>query len=72
MTIMGMFIIHFNRFFYNFSVEDPSEEFVRLRDYVDVVNGLEHVSLFADPEIVKAGFTEDMVKVKRVSNRFYH
>jgi hypothetical protein len=39
---------------------------------VDVVNGLEHVSLFADPEIVKAGFTEDMVKVKRVSNRFYH
>jgi hypothetical protein len=36
---------------------------VRLRDFVDVVNGLEHVKLYGDPEVVKAGFTEDMAKV---------
>jgi len=45
------------------SVEDPSEDFVRLRDFVDVVNALELVKAFADPDIVKAGFSEDMVKV---------
>lgn len=44
------------------TVEDPSEDFVRLRDFVDVSNGLKLVSTFADPAIVKAGFSEDMVK----------
>ncbi len=52
-------------YLFTFSVEDPSEDFVRLRDFVDVSNGLKLVSAFADPEIVKAGFSEDMVKVNR-------
>jgi hypothetical protein len=52
-------------YLFTFSVEDPSEDFVRLRDFVDVSNGLKLVSAFADPEIVKGGFSEDMVKVNR-------
>jgi len=42
---------------------------VRLRDFVDVSNGLKLVSTFADPAIVKAGFSEDMVKVNVVRAR---
>ena len=50
--------------FHSISVEDPSVDFVRLRDFVDVNNGLELVKSFADPEVVKAGFSEVMAKVK--------
>ncbi len=49
--------------FVSFPVEDPSEDFVRLRDFVDVGNALQLLKAFSDPAIVKAGFSEDMVKV---------
>ena len=49
-------------------VEDPSEDFVRLRDFVDVSNALELLKTFSDPLVVKAGFSEDMVKVNTCSS----
>ena len=43
-------------------MEDPSEEFVRLRDFVDTRNCLEMVEAFRDADKVKAGFSEAMIK----------
>ena len=43
-----------------FSVEDPSEEFVRLRDFVDAQNCLEQVKSMNCMEAVSKGFTDAM------------
>ena len=45
---------------YFFTVEDPSEDFVRLRDFVDTKNCLESVESFGSLEAVSNGFTEAM------------
>jgi len=42
------------------TVEDPSEDFVRLRDFVDTKNCLEKVETFGSLETLSNGFTEVM------------
>ena len=62
-----------------FSVEDPSEDFVRLRDFVDAKNCFSQLSTLANLEAVSGGFTEDMTKeanqklklCKRQTRRIY-
>ena len=44
------------------SVEDPSEDFVRLRDFVDAKNCFSQLSTMVNLEAVSGGFTEDMTK----------
>ena len=46
--------------YFFFTVEDPSEDFVRLRDFVDTKNCLESVESFGSLEAVSNGFTEAM------------
>ena len=41
-------------------VEDPSEDFVRLRDFVDTKNCLKSVESFGSLEAVSNGFTDTM------------
>ena len=43
--------------FFLFAVEDPSEDFVRLRDFVDTKNCLKSVESFGSLEAVSNGFT---------------
>ena len=50
-------IIHELIFIFLFSVEDPSEDFVRLRDFVDTKNCLKSVESFGSLEAVSNGFT---------------
>ena len=62
-----------------FSVEDPSEDFVRLRDFVDAKNCFSQLSTLANLEAVSGGFTETMTKeanqklklCKRQTRRIY-
>ena len=42
------------------TVEDPSEDFVRLRDFVDTKNCLKSVESFGSFEAVSGGFTDAM------------
>jgi len=42
------------------TVEDPSEDFVRLRDFVDAKNCLQSVESFGSLEAVSGGFTDAM------------
>ncbi len=52
-----------NTFFFLFSVEDPSEEFVRLRDYVDCANCLKLLpGTFDVPTKLAGGFQAEMHK----------
>merc|ERR1712109_202917 len=44
------------------TVEDPSEDFVRLRDFVDTKNCLKSVESFGSFEAVSGGFTDAMTK----------
>ena len=61
------------------SVEDPSEDFVRLRDFVDAKNCFSQLSTLANLEAVSGGFTETMTKeanqklklCKRQTRRIY-
>jgi len=61
------------------TVEDPSEDFVRLRDFVDAKNCFSQLSTLANLEAVSGGFTEDMTKeanqklklCKRQTRRIY-
>lgn len=46
--------------FYFLAVEDPSEEFVRLRDFVDAQNCLSKVKSMGSMEAVSNGFTDAM------------
>ena len=66
MTLLQMnkwkHIIHTNEPWpcFLFAVEDPSEDFVRLRDFVDVKNALKQVTSLGSLEAVSSGFTEAM------------
>ena len=53
-------MISFQNILFLFSVEDPSEDFVRLRDFVDTKNCLKSVESFGSLEAVSGGFTEAM------------
>ena len=60
-------------------MEDPSEEFVRLRDFVDTKNCAAQLTTLANLEAVSGGFTEAMAKeanqklklCKRQTRRIY-
>lgn len=55
---------HVNKFFVIcFSVEDPSYDFIRLRDYIDAL-GCSKLSAFA-PENLRGGFSDKMVEQAR-------
>ena len=43
------------------AVEDPSDDMIRLRDYVDTVNALKLLECFSCFEKVRNGFTKDML-----------
>jgi len=43
------------------TVEDPSDDMIRLRDYVDTVNALKLLECFSCFEKVRNGFTKDMM-----------
>jgi len=47
------------------TVEDPSDDFIRLRDYVDVQNALKGLDCFSCFDKVRDGFTEGMVTEAR-------
>ena len=42
------------------TVEDPSDDMIRLRDYVDTVNALKLLECFSCFEKVRSGFTKEM------------
>lgn len=44
------------------TVEDPNDDFIRLRDYVDVVNALKRLDTMSSLEKVRKGFNEAMVR----------
>lgn len=44
------------------TVEDPSDDFIRLRDFVDVQNSLKLLECFSSPDKVRSGFNDGMVK----------
>ena len=60
-------------------MEDPSDDFVRLRDFVDTKNCLAQVTTMASLSAVSGGFTEAMAKeanqklklCKRQARRIY-
>ena len=55
---------HVNKFFLIcFSVEDPSYDFIRLRDYIDAL-GCSKLSAFS-PENLRSGFSDKMVEQAR-------
>ena len=72
-------IIPWKHFFFLFLVEDPSDDFVRLRDFVDTKNCLAQVTTLASLSAVSGGFTEAMAKeanqklklCKRQARRIY-
>ena len=43
-------------------VEDPSDDFIRLRDFVDVQNSLKLLECFSSLDKVKTGFNDSMIK----------
>ena len=43
-------------------VEDPSDDFIRLRDFVDVQNSLKLLECFSSTDKVRSGFNDGMVK----------
>lgn len=44
------------------TVEDPSDDFIRLRDFVDIQNALKLLDCFSSVEKVEGGFNENMTK----------
>ena len=44
------------------SVEDPSDDFIRLRDFVDVQNSLKLLDCFSSLDKLRNGFNDSMVK----------
>ena len=60
-------------------VEDPSDDFIRLRDFVDVQNSLKLLECFSTLDKVKGGFNDSMIKeaneklklCKRQTRRIY-
>jgi len=44
------------------TVEDPSDDFIRLRDFVDVQNSLKLLECFSSLDKVKTGFNDSMIK----------
>jgi len=61
------------------TVEDPSDDFIRLRDFVDVQNSLKLLECFSTLDKVKGGFNDSMIKeaneklklCKRQTRRIY-
>ena len=43
-------------------VEDPSDDFIRLRDFVDVQNSLKLLECFSSADKLRSGFSDNMVK----------
>ena len=60
-------------------VSDPSDDFIRLRDFVDVQNSLKLLECFSTLDKVKGGFNDSMIKeaneklklCKRQTRRIY-
>ena len=57
----GSVIVTSNTFVFSLAVEDPSDDMIRLRDYVDTVNALKLLECFSCFEKVRNGFTKDML-----------
>ena len=53
---------HGNEKVVDITVEDPSDEFVRLRDFVDTKNCMAQVTSLGSLEALSGGFTENMAK----------
>ena len=68
-----------NNFIFLFLVEDPSEDFVRLRDFVDTKNCLKSLESMGSLEALSGGFTQAMASeanqkwkiCKRQARRIY-
>ena len=61
LSLIAMYSLYIQRIFFSFStVEDPSEEFVRLRDYVDAANCMK-LDAFSNDKLSK-GFSSEMVE----------
>ena len=43
-------------------MEDPSDDFIRLRDFVDVQNSLKLLECFSSADKLRSGFSDNMVK----------